>query len=100
MTGFPSGPKINLFCSAVHHCLHTKLDVLIEMPKADKMARKGQKYYAVRVGRTPGVYDTWEETEKQVCPRCPSSPESEPSSLPSCIGQTLSRCPAQVVSDF
>ncbi|KAK0707208.1 ribonuclease H-like domain-containing protein [Apiosordaria backusii] len=30
------------------------------------MARKGPKFYAVRVGRKPGVYDTWDETEKLV----------------------------------
>jgi viroplasmin and RNaseH domain-containing protein len=30
------------------------------------MAKKGIKFYAVRVGRVPGVYDTWAETEAQV----------------------------------
>ena len=24
------------------------------------------KYYAVRVGRVPGIYNTWEECEKQI----------------------------------
>lgn len=27
---------------------------------------KRHRFYAVRVGRVPGVYDTWEETERQV----------------------------------
>jgi viroplasmin and RNaseH domain-containing protein len=31
------------------------------MPKATKI-----KYYAVRYGRVPGVYATWDEAEAQV----------------------------------
>jgi len=36
------------------------------MPKAPKSKKKGNKFYAVRVGRTPGVYQTWDECEAQV----------------------------------
>ncbi len=32
------------------------------MPKVEK----ARKWYAVRIGRQPGVYDTWEEAERQV----------------------------------
>jgi hypothetical protein len=38
------------------------------MPKAPKSKKKGNKFYAVRVGRTPGVYQTWDECEMQVRP--------------------------------
>ena len=30
------------------------------------MPPKGPSYYAVRVGREPGIYNTWAETEAQV----------------------------------
>jgi len=36
------------------------------MPKAPKSKKKGNKFYAVRVGRTPGAYQTWDECEMQV----------------------------------
>jgi hypothetical protein len=36
------------------------------MPKAPKSKKKGNKFYAVRVGRTPGVYQSWDECEMQV----------------------------------
>lgn len=36
------------------------------MPKAPKNKRKGTKFYAVRVGRTPGVYESWDDAEAQV----------------------------------
>jgi viroplasmin and RNaseH domain-containing protein len=36
------------------------------MPPSRKK-RKVPKWYAVRRGRQPGVYETWEETERQVC---------------------------------
>lgn len=36
------------------------------MPKAPKNRRKGTKFYAVRVGRTPGVYESWDDAEAQV----------------------------------
>jgi viroplasmin and RNaseH domain-containing protein len=37
------------------------------MPKAPKSKKKGNKFYAVRVGRTTGVFQTWDECEMQVC---------------------------------
>lgn len=37
------------------------------MPKAEKSKKKGGKLYAVKVGRVPGIYETWEEAEAQVC---------------------------------
>ena len=30
------------------------------------MAKSKKKFYGVKVGRTPGVYDTWDEAEAQV----------------------------------
>ena len=36
------------------------------MPKAPKAKKKGNKFYTVRVGRNPGVYQTWDECESQV----------------------------------
>jgi viroplasmin and RNaseH domain-containing protein len=36
------------------------------MPKAQK--KKGPKWYGVRRGRQPGIYETWSEAEKQVGP--------------------------------
>lgn len=35
------------------------------MPKAQKK-KKGPKWYGVRRGRQPGIYETWSEAEKQV----------------------------------
>jgi len=37
------------------------------MPRAPKSKKKDNKFYAVRVGRTPGVYQTWDECESHVC---------------------------------
>ncbi len=30
------------------------------------MSKKGKKYYAVKVGETPGIYTTWDDCNKQV----------------------------------
>ena len=30
------------------------------------MAKSKKKFYGVKVGRAPGVYDTWDEAEAQV----------------------------------
>lgn len=30
------------------------------------MTRRGNKFYAVRIGRIPGVYQTWEAANRQV----------------------------------
>jgi viroplasmin and RNaseH domain-containing protein len=35
------------------------------MPKAEK-SKKGTKFYAVKRGRVPGIYETWAEAEAQV----------------------------------
>lgn len=44
------------------------------MPRANK-----RKFYAVRVGRTPGIYYDWESAQKQVhCEICaPLQPSSQ-----------------------
>jgi hypothetical protein len=47
------------------HLRIQRLDHAI-MPKAPKSKRKGTKFYAVRVGRTPGVYESWDDAEAQV----------------------------------
>ena len=37
------------------------------MERLKQMPRKGRKkYYAVRVGHKPGLYNEWSEAEKQV----------------------------------
>lgn len=36
------------------------------MPKTSKKKNRGEKFYAVKVGRTPGVYSKWDEAEAQV----------------------------------
>lgn len=36
------------------------------MPKVEKSKKKGGKIYAVKVGRIPGIYETWDEAEAQV----------------------------------
>jgi hypothetical protein len=36
------------------------------MPKAGKFKRGATKFYAVKIGRQPGVYSSWDETEAQV----------------------------------
>ena len=36
------------------------------MLKLPRITKKGRKWYAVRVGRQPGVYETWTEAEAQV----------------------------------
>lgn len=46
---------------------HDRLVVLCNGPKArKKKKKKKQKYYAVRVGRNTGIYNTWEECKEQV----------------------------------
>lgn len=37
------------------------------MPKAPKSKNRGEKFYAVKVGRTPGIYRSWDDAEAQVC---------------------------------
>ena len=36
------------------------------MPRASNSKNRGEKFYAVKVGRTPGVYHKWDEAEAQV----------------------------------
>ena len=35
-------------------------------PRTRAMAKSKKKFYGVKVGRAPGVYDTWDEAEAQV----------------------------------
>lgn len=48
---------------------HDRLVVLCNIPKekkTKKKKKKKQKYYAVRVGRNPDIYNTWDECKEQV----------------------------------
>ena len=42
--------------------LHRQVGLLTRI----KSMKTSKKYYAVKVGRTPGVYETWEDCQKQV----------------------------------
>jgi phosphoribulokinase len=40
--------------------------LLLQAGKSKTVKNKKKKFYAVAVGKNPGIYDTWEECEKQV----------------------------------